>query len=315
MNIPRAPKYPDGRLQTRLLAAAGILAALLLVLLWVRLGRSPKLADTATLAHPPATNAPGTTRVEFLSPSDYAITLSPEDRNMPERPVLNPLLPGARISEELSRSSREQAEHAITNFIANAKRAGLKIDVVGDAHMVVRSGKNRIASVHTDNTYFGATTSPTDAFTAAVDCMQCTGDDTNGVARNIMRLMSGSGASPSLKSLADQSQYPLVTTASEAYTAVETFLALQVPDGGYVLNKQWQLQLPSKLPFVEYEFVTPDDKGKIEPVDVVTVIVRVGGKDLKPGEAALAAYENTGVVTHKEHRAFPKPRTPLSAAP
>jgi hypothetical protein len=241
---------------------------------------------------------------------DFGIRFSVEDQNMPETPVKTPIWPGAALFIEQSRASRDQAKIAVDNFITNAKRAGLKLEVTGEAHMRTKVAKNRITGVRTDDTYFNATTSPTGEFASAVDMMQLLGNDANGAFRGINVIMSASASNRDRQLFADTSLYPIVSSSSDAYPAVAHFLALQFPNGSYVLDHERQLQLGWRLPFITYTFVTPEERGKVDPVDLVEITVRIGGNDLNPGEAALVGYETTGVVTHGQKISFQKP--PLS---
>jgi len=152
-----------------------------------------------------------------------------------------------------------------------------------------------------------------DKIPPAINDMSWTGKDPNGVPRNIYGLMSGEADSPFLKTLADPKKYPVATSAAEAYPMVLKLLALQVGEGGYVLNAQQQLQLPLKLPFIQFEFVTPEERGKVGVANVVTITVRVGGTDLKPGEAELAAFEDTGIVPRANHESYGFQKPPPSA--
>jgi hypothetical protein len=242
---------------------------------------------------------------------DLGITLSAEDQNMPEMPIKTPIWPDAALFIEQSRASRDQAKSAVDNFITNAKRAGLKLEVTGEAHMRTKVAKNRITGVRMDDTYFDATTSPTGEFASAVDMMQLLGNDANGAFRGINVIMSASASNRDRQLFADTSLYPIVSSSSDAYTAAVNFLALQFPQGGYVLDHERQLQLGWKLPFITYTFVTPEERGKVDPVDLVEITVRIGGKDLNPGEAALVGYETTGVVTHGQKISLQKPSVSL----
>jgi hypothetical protein len=280
---------------------AALLAVALALLWW---------PHTAAKTRLPISSKPSASKEKAPKPTtdkDVGIILSAEDQNMPETPVKTPLWAGAALFIEQSRASREQAKSAVDNFITNAKRAGLKLEVTGEAHMRTKVAKNRITGVRTDDTYFDATTSPTGEFASAVDVMQLLGNDTNGAFRGINVIMSASATNRDRQLFADTSLYPIVSSSSDAYAAVANFLALQFPQGGYVLDHERQLQLGWKLPFITYTFVTPEERGKVDPVDLVEITVRIGGKDLNPGEAALVGYETTGVVTHGQKVSLQKP--------
>jgi hypothetical protein len=243
------------------------------------------------------------------------IGLSAEDRNMPENPERVPIRPGENLMIEYSHASREQVKKAVDHFINNVKRSGLKFEVNGEAHVKTMGVKNRMSSIRTDDTSFTTEASPSDEFPAAVDTMQLLGNDANGAFRGVNVIMSASATNMDRQLFADTNLYPIVSSSSDVYPAVTNFLALQFPQGGYVFDHEQQLQLGWRLPFITYTFVTPDERGKVDPVDLVEITVRIGGTDLKPGEAALVGYETTGVVTHGQKVTFPKPHPSLLGRP
>jgi len=280
----------------------GALLVIALTLLWqLHTANKTRLPGSSNVSSSKV-NAP-----EMTTEKAFGITLSAEDQNMPEAPVKTPIWPGAALFIEESRASRDQAKSAVDGFIMNAKLAGLKFEVTGEAHMRTKVAKNRITGVRTEDTFFNATTSPTDEFPSAVDTMQLLGNDANGAFRGVNVIMSASAKNRDRQLFADTNLYPIVSSSSDVCPAVAKFLTLQFPQGGYVLDHQRQLQLGWRLPFITYTFVTPEERGKVDPVDLTEITVRVGGRDLSPGEAALVGYETTGAVTHGQRMSFQKP--------
>jgi hypothetical protein len=293
----------------RLIAIAGACG----LALWFILPISPTLKHKAVNIS--QSIAPTKTRATPTNvANDCSITLRPEDQNMPDKPVFFTGPDG--LPEERSRISREKTLRAMTKFAAHAKQAGLKFDAAGEARVRVRTGDFvSIADSQTTNVYFNSTFTSSDKILPIVDSMSCIGTDMNGVDRDIYKLMSGDPKNPDLKALADQSQYPIVSSSGDVYPMVTNFLVLQVNNSDYRLNKDYRLQFPLPLPFIKYEFVTSDELRKVGVANVITITVRVGGTDLQPGEAELAAFEDTGVGIRGQTKSFPKPPASLLGRP
>jgi hypothetical protein len=251
---------------------------------------------------------PEETLLKTVTPKDYVLYLLPEDQNMPTNPIIKK---GMGPAEEFSRSSREKTVYAITNFIANAKRAGLKFDA-GDLVMPirVRTAVNSSATAQTERVVFGAEFSPSRNVTPAVDYITSIGRDENGANRNYYSLNPGG---TSLTLLMDQNLYPIKSTTNDVYPALMNFLTLQIPDGNYVLNDVYRPQGPLPLPILVYQFVPPDEYKKVDPYNYINITLRIGGKDLAPGEAELIAYEDSGIFIRANHetKSFPKPSPSL----
>ena len=285
------------------------------VLLWLALfmtlppwrSRDEKLLNMQHSELPPAkqeTLAPRKIELKTISAEYYSITLLPVDRDMPTNVVINK---GVGPPEELSQSSREKTVHAITNFITNAKRAGLKFNP-GDLvkPIRVRTMVNSSATAQTEHAVFGVQFSPSGDVPPLVDHITSIGTDENGANRDVNSLTPGGH---SLETFSDKDLYPIKSSPQEVQSAVENFLTLQIPNGNYALNDTYRLQAPLPLPFLVYEFVPSEEYKKADPISAVKITVRDGGTDLQPGEVELIAYEDAGVVNRAKgwKRAFPKP--------
>lgn len=241
-----------------------------------------------------------------LAPRDYSITLLPVDQNMPTNRIIKE---GMEPPEELSRSSREKTVCAITNFIANVKLSGFKFNP-GDLvkPIRVRTMVNSSATAQTEHAVFGVMWSSSGDYPPTVDHITSVGKDENGADRSFYSLEPG-GTSLSL--LMDTNLYPIMSGTEDVYPAITNFLALQIPDGNYVLNNVYRPQGPLPLPILVYQFVEPTDYKKVDPIGAVNITVRIGGKDLQPGQAELVAYEDNGIGVRGHRSTFPKPQASL----
>jgi hypothetical protein len=240
--------------------------------------------------------------MKTVKKTGFSITLLPEDRNMPTNPVIKQ---GSGPPEELSASSREKTVYGISNFIANVKAAGFKFDP-GDLvkPIRVRTLVNSSATAQTEHAVFGVMWSNSGGYGPIVDHLTSIGEDENGADRNFNALTPGG---KSLALLQDADLYPIMTTTNGVYPDVMNLLALQIPDGNLVLNKVSSPQGPLPLPILMYQFVEPDQYKKANPLGTVNVTVRIGGKDLQPGEAELLTYEDNGIGIRGHPVTFQKP--------
>jgi hypothetical protein len=254
--------------------------------------------DIATTAR--LTSRPGTTNHEQAvpvlratqKPRDFSpgglshVRVIPDNKNVPVEPV----------------------ERAVNAMIANAHEAGLIFEPHGNgvAHNVGPVNTvNKITSIRTDDTIFHVLSSPNNDFAPGVDHMQLYGKDENGAPLGYNSMMSASATFLAHASFlyADTNFYPVVSGVNDVSNAVDRFVKLQFPEGDYARVFAGKRGLGQRMPFLEFKYAatSKDDplaQFKVNNTDNVKVVVRVGGKDLKPGQAVLVGYEAMGVRRH-----------------
>ena len=200
-----------------------------------------------------------------------------------------------------------KSEFAMSNFIANARNAGLKFDPgeLNPSKPIRLSPLGGSATAQTEHTVFGVKFPPSSSPT--VGYITSIGLDVNGADRDLYAL---DPAGHSLKTLSDSNLYPIQSTPEQALVAVTNFFARQVPNSDYVLSDSHRYAYPDPKPFMVYVFTPPGEFKKANPVNAITVTVRDGGTDLQPGQPELIAYEDDRLYTaagYVEEPKFEKP--------
>lgn len=219
------------------------------------------------------------------------------------------------MTVERSLSATEKTKAAVSEFTQRVSRTGLRLTVHGDLDITVYSGKSKVISANTDDTHFGLHYRGDEK--AAVDTMQKRGEDENGIPRDPWSVITAAGVkSEQLAAWADPERYPIQAALDDVQSKVLALVEAMDVGGTnrYLLESASRLQMGAyDLPFFRFMFTTHEFYGQSARInrEDLEVVVRVGGKDLQPGQAELVCYSDGGYVWRRRESSKTKPQPPV----
>ena len=208
---------------------------------------------------------------------------------------------------ENSQQSRDMTVEAMSNFVANADRAGLILnqgDITRPMRVESQPGASvSIAKSESANVYFESMLFSSTNDKPLVTSMTAIGRDINGVSRTF-----SPSPSPSLMKLSDATLYGSQCTPDETTAAVISFVALQV-DAEYAISKVSRCDYPKPTPIVTYVFTPTNQCGEVRPMNSIEVTVIDGGPEVKKGHPKILAYEDNDAFFRISYpKLFPAPK-------